>query len=95
MTESGREFDLPYRKRGNVTEGPLTDEFINELTDQTESVPKEKELNLVVQMIAGGGQHRIKGERTVNGITVTSIPLRNLTHTFSFDVFFDGSTVGQ
>jgi len=27
-------------------------------------------------MIAGGGEHRIKGERKVNGITVTSIPLR-------------------
>jgi hypothetical protein len=56
--------------------GELTDVFIDELANQTEYIPRQKSLNLVVQMIAGGGEHRIKGERKVNGITVTSIPLR-------------------
>lgn len=40
-------------------------------------------------MLCGGGQYKIKGERKVNGLTVTSIPLRNLTHCFTYDIFYD------
>lgn len=34
-TLSGREFDLPYKKRGSITFGVLSDEFIRELVDIT------------------------------------------------------------
>jgi hypothetical protein len=29
VTPSGREFDLPYKRRGNVTVTPLTDAFVD------------------------------------------------------------------
>jgi hypothetical protein len=40
-------------------------------------------------MMTGGGAYQAKGKIEVDGLTVTSIPLRNLTHTFSFDIFYD------
>ncbi len=40
-------------------------------------------------MITGGGEYKKKGEEKINNLSVTSIPLRNLTHTFSFDVFYE------
>ena len=46
-------------------------------------------------MVSGGGEHKIKGERRVNGVTVTSIPLRNYTHAFTFDIFYDNNILGN
>lgn len=50
---------------------------------------QEKCLKLIIQMMTGGGAYQAKGKIEVDGLTVTSIPLRNLTHTFSFDIFYD------
>lgn len=40
-------------------------------------------------MIPGGGDYKAKGEIKVDGLTTTSIPHRNMTHCFTFDIFYN------
>lgn len=42
VTLSGREYNLPYKKRGNVTVSALTDQFIDQLTEQTAIIVNPK-----------------------------------------------------
>ncbi len=57
VTKTGREFNLPYKKRVSVTAGVLTEKFINEFAEIADIIvsPKEPSLTLISQMMAGGG----------------------------------------
>lgn len=93
VTQSGREFDLPYEKRTNLTMSALTDEFINEFIDQVSFVAdsKLKSIVVVVQMVHGSGVCKEKGKITVDGQTITSIPHRTSLHNFVYDLFYNTS----
>ncbi len=44
ITKSGREFDLPYKKRKSVTFDAISDDFIRKIVDLTTEIqdPKKK-----------------------------------------------------
>lgn len=74
-----------------MTFSPLKDEFLTELADQTAYLasPFKRSLVLVIQMGLGGHQVWRKGQRKVDGLTVTSIPHRNYIYNFVFDIFYN------
>ena len=83
-TWHGREFDLPYKKRVNCTTDALTDAFVAGLVDLVDRVvTSEKGVYLVFQMSVGGGNYQ-----SSNGRVVTSIPNRDYSFCFVFDLFY-------
>lgn len=52
---------------------------------------KLKSIVVVVQMVHGAGVCKEKGNITVNGQTITSIPHRAAIHNFVYDLFYNTS----
>lgn len=88
VTFNGREFNLPYKKRINVTTNALTDEFVDAFTDKIAESMDERKVHLVFQMALGGGAYRSKGNDVVDGRTVTSFPHRKSVWNFVYDLFY-------
>ncbi len=42
-----------------------------------------------MQMLAAGDVYRINGQKNIDGITITTIPFRNFTICFTYDVFYN------
>jgi len=88
-TWTGREWKYPYKKRLNGTLKAISDDFINKFVDIMDHViEKEPDMKLVFQMGFGGGASRAKGHDNVGGVTITSIPNRNIVYQFVFDLFY-------
>ncbi len=89
-TIDGREFAYPYKKRINCTVDVLTDEFVNKFTDMVDKVveadtgEEDSGVHLVFQMVLGGGKYKENG-----GSGETSIPQRDITFQFVFDLFYE------
>ena len=60
VTKSGREYDLPYKKRESITFGKIRDEFIKEIVEISNELqdPSKKSLVMVMQIIVAGGVYR-------------------------------------
>jgi hypothetical protein len=89
VTPSGREFDLPYKKRVNVMLDTAQlserriDEFAQGFGKLASRVVTERDLRLVVQMNLGGGKASTYGKSGRTGI-----PYRDQSFGFVFDVFY-------
>jgi len=86
VTKEGREFNLPYKKRVNVTCGEVSGEnaktFAEEFGKLAKEVVDDRDLRLVIQMNLGGGKVKSNDEAGRTGI-----PYRGQTFGFVFDVF--------
>ena len=85
-TPDGREFRQPYKKRLNATGIALTDAFIDRLVDLVDTATATKGVYLVFQMAFGGGSFRNSPRRPE-----TSIPRRDMTFCFVYDLFYDAN----
>lgn len=50
---------------------------------------KEESISFDVMLVLGGGCHRALGKPTIDGLTVTSLPQRDLVHLALFDIECD------
>jgi hypothetical protein len=89
VTRDGREWNQPYKKRVNGTTRAISNAFINAFVDLVDRVLSEPHVKLIFQMAFGGGALRSKGKDNVDGVSVTSIPHRNMVWLFVFDLFYD------
>ena len=87
VTELGREFNFPYRKRVQCMLDKLpedkADEFAKEFGKLVSDVVRDRDLLLVVQMLLGGGKVQSNDVKKFTGI-----PYRNQAFLFVFDVFY-------
>jgi len=98
ITQEGREFDLAYKKRVNVTLRPVTEAraktFANKIGELAQRVISNWNLKLVIQTNVGGGKNRVESNDAPDslhpGRPFTGIPYRNQTFGFVFDVFYRG-----
>jgi len=89
-TIDGREFNLPYKKRINVTTNAISDEFLEKWFKQVDQTMNENGIHLIFQMAFGGGAYRAKGKEAVDGLTVTSYPHRQkFVWNFVYDLFYE------
>jgi FAD binding domain len=87
VTELGREFDFPYKKRVNLMLNKLpedkAEEFAKEFGILANDVVRDSDLKLVIQMLLGGGRSK---SNDVN--KHTGLPYRAQEFLFVFDVFY-------
>ena len=50
---------------------------------------EDKSLLVCAQMLFGGGAYKQNGKHKIDGLSITSIPQRNLIHSFGFDIFYN------
>ncbi len=83
-TLDGREFRNPYKKRVNCTTKSLSKDFVDAFVDIIDRViNKERGIQLIFQISIGGGQYN-----TSRHSKVSSIPHRDYTFCFVFDLFY-------
>ena len=87
ITEDGREFKYPYKKRVNCTVNALSDTFIDKFANMIDKVVDQETgsgVHLVFQMVFGGSKYKENGD-----LGYTSIPHRDLNFQFVFDLFYE------
>ena len=88
VTEEGREFDLPYKKRVSVTlselSGTAANMFAQEFGRLAAKVVLDKDLKLVIQAMMGGGKLQTNDPEGHTGL-----PYRDQTFLFVFDIFHE------
>ena len=85
FTVLGREWLYPYVKRINCTLEALSDEFVDRFVDLIDRVVRgySSDVKLVFQMLMGGGAYQNSSKRAN-----ASIPHRDYTYCFIFDLFY-------
>ena len=84
FTKEGREYDEPYKKRLNCTKRPLTTAFVGQFVDLVHRALSTRHVNLVVQILMGGGAHATPGPMP----SVSAVCHRDITVGIVFDCFY-------
>lgn len=84
LNGNGREYSLPYIKRLNCSNLPLTDRFIKDFPALVNENTSAKGIYFVVQITCGGNAYRTKGDDQQQSL----IAHRDTMHLTVFDTFY-------